>query len=170
MSKKISFRKFLFKNSSSDDALSMKRTKLQEGRRQNSFEAMKLIKENNEILGRLSKRPPGDSKTSPTDTKASQSTTSKSSQFVARSSPANKPITFNPFPTRQKKKPKEVGLKLGLYSSKWENRHSIVIMLKFWKEFKYRKKFRWNEICYFKVHQIHLFYAFRDEVELKLSL
>ena len=33
MSKKISFRKFLFKNSSSDDALSMKRTKLQEGRR-----------------------------------------------------------------------------------------------------------------------------------------
>jgi hypothetical protein len=28
---------------------------------------------------------------------------------------ANKPITFNPFPNRQKKKPKEVGLKLGLY-------------------------------------------------------
>jgi len=38
--------------------------------------------------------------------------------YVVQSSPANKPITFNPFPNRQRKQPKEVGLKLGLYPLK----------------------------------------------------
>jgi hypothetical protein len=105
---------------------------------------MQLIKENNEILERLSKRQSGHqndvtSSTSPTndfkdsispttDFKGSTSslkTSPKSSMssmspmsYVVQSSPANKPITFNPFPNRQKKKPKEVGLKLGLYPAK----------------------------------------------------
>ena len=131
---------------SSSDTLSSKRSQLQQGR-QNSLEAMQLIKENSEILGRFCKRQdtrhnertspqpsPTDFKESPstdfkesssTDFKETSSTVFKDSQgtsprgsYVVQSSPANKPITFNPFPNRQKKKPKEVGLKLGLYTTK----------------------------------------------------
>ena len=106
---------------SSDETVSSKRSRLQHGRQNSSEAAKQLIKENNEILERLSKRQT--SKTSPTDTKPSTSTTMasapvKSAQYVVQCSPANKPITFNPFPNRQKKKPKEVGLKLGLYPAK----------------------------------------------------
>ena len=38
-----------------------------------------------------------------------------SSNITLQSSPATKPITFNPFPSRTNRKPKEVGKKLGLY-------------------------------------------------------
>jgi hypothetical protein len=80
---------------------------------------LQLIKENNEILERLSKRQTADAKTSKTSPTAdSKASTSKPAQYVVQCSPANKPITFNPFPNRQKKKPKEVGLKLGLYPAK----------------------------------------------------
>jgi hypothetical protein len=110
---------------SSAETLSSKRSKLQQGR-QNSLEAMQLIKENSEILERLSKRQEGlhNERTSPltpspTDFKdPGMKKTSPRGSYVVQSSPANKPITFNPFPNRQRKKPKEVGLKLGLYATK----------------------------------------------------
>ena len=37
------------------------------------------------------------------------------SNITLQSNPATKPITFNPFPSRTNRKPKEVGKKLGLY-------------------------------------------------------
>ena len=43
------------------------------------------------------------------------SSSNKSSNITLQSTPATKPITFNPFPSRSNRKPKEVGKKLGLY-------------------------------------------------------
>jgi len=74
-----------------------------------------LIKENSEILGLLTKR---QNSLQDTDLPHGPTESSKSKPQVMQRSPANKPITFNPFPNRQPKKPKEVGLKLGLYPPK----------------------------------------------------
>jgi hypothetical protein len=104
------------------EVFSLYRLKLQG--RQNSEEAIKLIKENSEILGRLARHqgsfqepdsPISHFSPSPTDP---QDLCVKSKCPSVKTSQANKPITFNPFPKRQPKKPKEVGLKLGLYPNK----------------------------------------------------
>ena len=46
---------------------------------------------------------------------SSHGSSKTSSNITLQSSPATKPITFNPFPSRTNRKPKEVGKKLGLY-------------------------------------------------------
>ena len=46
---------------------------------------------------------------------SSSNTSGSGSNITLQSNPATKPITFNPFPSRTNRKPKEVGKKLGLY-------------------------------------------------------
>ncbi len=55
------------------------------------------------------------SSTGSTNSSANSSNPTKTNNITLQSNPATKPITFNPFPGRTNRKPKEVGRKLGLY-------------------------------------------------------